>query len=213
MFNLTKNQGKPEAIHCTVGTMCGCPSDWSLVFASEQNEYKKHHLFVATNAGHPAKGGWVGGSQVWQRCVTSSLPPICVCCIWPICNMALADFQWGRGPKCDRGVWHPAHLPCVYSVFGPYGLGRPSVGGEGSQVCWSCVTSRCVTWGGQNWFGGHGHFQGTGLTSLGGQAPRAQSLGDYCPKGYSPKICGNVSNAKHWGPTLFPEIRSIYLVN
>ena len=29
-------------------------------------------------------------------------------------------------------------------------------------------------------------FGGTGLASLGGQAPRAQSLGDFCPKGHRP---------------------------
>ena len=29
-------------------------------------------------------------------------------------------------------------------------------------------------------------FRGTGLDSLGGQAPCAQSLGDYCPKGHRP---------------------------
>ncbi len=30
-------------------------------------------------------------------------------------------------------------------------------------------------------------FRGTGLASLSGQAPRTQSLGDYCPEGHRPK--------------------------
>ena len=91
------------------------------------------------------------------------------------------------GPKCDRSVWHPGHLPYAYTVFGPFCLGRPSVGcGVWGPKCDGGV------WHPDLWHPGGGRtdlvdmeiFRGTGLANLGGQAPRAQSLGDYCPKGH-----------------------------